>query len=303
MIDLLGAALRYAARGWPVLPLASPVVVDGRTRCSCGLIDCRRVGKHPDGRLARHGVSDATTRAAQIEAWWKVCPGANVGVALGGHNTGGGAWAVDVDPKNGGDQTLVDLVLERGPLGPTLHAETGSGGDHYFFRWPSTGRITGAAHRLGPGLDVQAAGQYVVAAPSLHESGARYRWDDEGAELLAAPAWLLELVLPAPASPAPPPRPAPRFEPRRIDVDARAAAYIDALPPAIQGQGGDRQTTRAAHALVMGFGLPQSRALDLLLGRYNPRCLPPWSAKALERKIAYVARTSASEPGFLLRAS
>lgn len=295
---MLAAALSYAARGWPVLPLAHPIEVDGRLRCSCGRIDCPRVGKHPHGLLARHGVRDATTRAAAIEAWWAADPLANVGVALG-PNRGGGLWALDVDPRHAGDRTLVALVRERGPVGATLHAITGSGGDHFFFRWPSSGRVAGGAGRVGLGLDVQAAGQYVVAAPSLHESGERYTWATDGDELLDAPAWLLALVRPAQAAPVSPPV---FVEPRRIDVEARAVAYLAALPPALQGQGGDRQTIKAAHALVMGFGLPQARALELLSTHYNPRCQPPWTLPALERKVAYAAK-SPSAPGFLLRAS
>lgn len=296
---MLDAALRYAARGWPVLPLAWPIVTGDHPVCSCSEGPaCRHIGKHP---RARRGVHAASTDEGTIRAWWRAAPHANIALALGPDPIG--IWALDVDPKSHGDRTLADLVREHGPIGPTLHAITGSGGDHYFFRWPASG-VAGAAHRLGRGLDAQAAGQYVVAAPSLHASGARYEWEDERAELLDAPAWVLALVTARAWHYDPPARPFDR--PRVLGADRvlqRAAAYLDAMPPAIAGQGGDRQTTRAAHAMVKGFGLSPTVALELLLTRFNPRCEPPWKPADIERKIAYVARTSASATAFLLRAS
>src|SRR2546421_218652 len=45
-LDLLAAAVRYAARGWPVLPCHTPV----DNSCSCAQTDCSSLGKHP--RLA-----------------------------------------------------------------------------------------------------------------------------------------------------------------------------------------------------------------------------------------------------------
>ena len=70
----------------------------------------------------------------------------------------------------------------------------------------------------------------------------------------------------------------------------------------ISGQYGDRQTMKALHALVKGFDLPAARALELVLEHYNPRCVPPWEPEALERKVAYAARSN-SVNGFLLRAT
>ena len=70
---LLSAALAYARRGWPVLPL-------------------REQGKAPDGRLVPHGLNDATTDETQIREWWSQAPSANVGI-----RTGLGLDVVDLD--------------------------------------------------------------------------------------------------------------------------------------------------------------------------------------------------------------
>ena len=76
----------------------------------------------------------------------------------------------------------------------------------------------------------------------------------------------------------------------------RAAAYIDALPPAISGQGGHNMTFTAATALVHGFGLTQADALDMLATRYNPRCDPEWSERELQHKVAEAAQRPHSKP-------
>jgi len=68
-------------------------------------------------------------------------------------------------------------------------------------------------------------------------------------------------------------------------IERRAAAYLDALPPAISGQDGHSVTYAAATAMVHGFGLSPNVALRMMCERYNPRCMPPWSEKELQHKV------------------
>jgi len=92
-------------------------------------------------------------------------------------------------------------------------------------------------------------------------------------------------------------------DPSSVSLDlvlARAKAYLAKIPPAIEGQGGSRQTFMAVLAMVRGFSLPEQDALDLLLSEYNPRCQPPWEAKELERKVRD-AEQSAIPAGYLLK--
>ena len=60
-VDHLAAALRYASQGVPVFPLAP--------RSKFPLISAANGG---------HGLHDATTDAAQIQAWWMAYPTANI---------------------------------------------------------------------------------------------------------------------------------------------------------------------------------------------------------------------------------
>ena len=102
----LDAALRYAARGWPVFP-------------------CR--GKIP---LTAHGFRDASMDAATIEAWWRENPDALISVATG---RASGVVVLDIDVKHAGPNGWDALEEIGAPLPDTPMASTPSGGTHVFF--------------------------------------------------------------------------------------------------------------------------------------------------------------------------
>jgi len=180
----LGAALAYAAHGWAVFPVHGIV----EKSCGCGGSDCSSPGKHP---LTRHGCKEASSDAGVIEGWWRRWPHANLALATG---SGSGVIVVDVDPP-AGEQSLERLGRAGYPLPQTVAVRTGSGGTHLYYRAPraavgnSAGRLPGVELEL-PGVDLRAEGGYVVAPPSLHVSGARYRWIEDEIMLADAPPWL-----------------------------------------------------------------------------------------------------------------
>ena len=146
--------------------------------------------KEPDGRLVPHGFRDATTARGAISAWWTVAPQANVGIAC----APSGVVVIDVDPRNGGDESLAALEREIGSLPRTWTVLTPSGGAHYYLRHQGST----VAGTLGPGLDVKHQG-YVVAPPSVHPNGGVYAWDlgAHPLESAIAPipvAWLARLT-------------------------------------------------------------------------------------------------------------
>jgi hypothetical protein len=178
MVSHQTKALAYAERGWSVLPLHEM----GYAGCSCGSPSCKSPGKHP--RLA-HGLRDASRDPADIRVWFNRWPQSNIGVRTGSDS---GFWVLDIDPRNGGDDSLEDLILEYGELPETLMAHTGGGGRHFFFRIPPGGIKCG---KLADGIDIKGEGGYIVAPPSNHASGGVYRWHFPDAEILDAPDWLL----------------------------------------------------------------------------------------------------------------
>lgn len=178
----LKAALLYAAKRWPVLPLWWP-----HKGCyACGRKECASAGKHPIPSLVPRGLLDATTDQARIRRWWQRYPHANVGVVAG---QASGLMALDVDAKAGGLEALEELLDKYGrfPEGPI--SQTGGGGKHFFFAF-----APGLINRvIAPGLELKANG-YLVAPPSRHVSARSYQWEVEaGPELPLPPLprWLL----------------------------------------------------------------------------------------------------------------
>ena len=165
-IDMAKRALKLASRGLSVLPMHSAP----RGRCTCPEGNaCARPGKHP---ITRHGVNDATTDDEQIVKWWTEHPDANIGIAAGRES---GILVLDIDPRNGGTETLQRLEKELGPLPETVTSNTGGGGEHRIFKYPDFPvRKDSAGKLLGPGVDVLSDGCIMVAPPSRHLSGNRY---------------------------------------------------------------------------------------------------------------------------------
>lgn len=133
-------------------------------------------GKIP---LTAHGCKDATRDRAQVESWWAQYPSANIGIATGEIN---GLLVIDVDVKHDqgkyGDESLKALESELGELPETWVAITGSGGLHYYFRYPEGHDIRNSASQLAQDIDIRAQGGYVVAPPSVHpDTGRLYEWE------------------------------------------------------------------------------------------------------------------------------
>ena len=157
------AALDYAKRGWSVFPLHTSI----KGKCSCGNPDCTSVGKHP---RTKNGYKDASQDEDVIRDWWDTYPNANIGIVTGADS---GIIVLDIDPQNGGEDSLKKLRKENGELQNTVKVVTGGGGEHMYFQHPEDGTKIGNRAGLGseyPGLDIRGGGGYVVAPPSKHKS-------------------------------------------------------------------------------------------------------------------------------------
>ena len=74
--------------------------------------------------------------------------------------------------------------LAQRDLPITLMAKTTRGYHRYYKGRPR------ARNKIGPHVDLKGAVGYVMAPPSLHKSGERYRWVDIDTPIADAPAWL-----------------------------------------------------------------------------------------------------------------
>jgi Bifunctional DNA primase/polymerase, N-terminal len=180
---LRDAALGYASRGIPVLPLHYPlphhrdlqpltgdrplVPAASTMGCSCRDPGCGQPAKHPLGALVPHGVKDATCNRARVLAWWTRHPQANIGLA-----TGDQFDVLDVDGPTGA-QAIRTLAATHGLASSGPLVRTGGGGWHYYLAPTGLGnnRPAGLAH-----VDWRGRGGYVVAPPSRHASGHPYQW-------------------------------------------------------------------------------------------------------------------------------
>ncbi len=185
-MKMIDEALRYANAGIPVFPLHW-IKQDGSCSCSKGAA-CECKGKHP---RIKNWCEEATTDPDKIRGWWSKAPSANIGIPMGERS---GLVTLDVDTRHGGDQSLEALVKEHGELPKTVTATTGGGGKHYVFKYTDDLALKNVVG-FRDGLDVRTQGGMIVAAPSMHQSGKRYVWDEgispfetQAAEM---PDWLI----------------------------------------------------------------------------------------------------------------
>lgn len=276
--DLRAAALAYAEMGWPVFPLLP--------RDKVPLIP-----KSAGGR----GVHDATTDPDRVAAWWERAPSANVGLACGV-----ASWVLDVDGP-AGIASARYLIGRFGPLPLTPRSRTGSGGWHLFFA--ADKRVTNATGVL-PGLDTRSRGGYVVAPPSVHPCGDRYRWaaDPAGVPVAEAPAWLVALVEPLEPEPAPEaPRPSVAGNVTSYAVAALASACgrVEAAHPGVQCETLDHEGYGIGR-LVAGGVVGRGEALAALVAAgCRMRCQAgrrPWTAGGVRWRVERAFGQAARAP-------
>jgi hypothetical protein len=145
--------------------------------------------------VAPWGQNSASTDAERIKGWWNAYPDANIAAFLEPSSL----VAIDIDPRNGGLQTIEDIETKHGMLASDLMQFTGGGGEHRVFSRPSNTQMPG---KLGAGVDVKANG-YIMLEPSNHVSGGSYAWEAssdprDGVMASPLPDWLRDLAAPKP---------------------------------------------------------------------------------------------------------
>ena len=140
---------------------------------------------------------NASDEPAVIERWYTERPDGGVGLLMGLTPDSQFLFCLDVDehdPTQSGSVSLAALEAEHGDLPPTVETETPNHGRHIFFH--ASQPISKSAGRLGPGIDVQGSGSFVVAPPSVHPNGGTYRFRDghsfDEHPIATAPQWLID---------------------------------------------------------------------------------------------------------------
>lgn len=164
----------------------------GYARGGFGVFPVDPASKRP--RTA-HGFKDASVDERTVRRMFGAAPGAGVGIATGGHTR---LVVVDVDVPEG-IAGMAEAVDRLGPLPDTPTVRTPSGGRHLYLVAPVGPSIASSAGRLAAGVDVRAAGGYVVAPPTRG-----YVWTARGNRAGLPEAWAAAM------RPPPPPAAAPR---------------------------------------------------------------------------------------------
>lgn len=170
------AAPYYVGFGWKVFPLSAGSKIPAK---------------------GSRGFKDASDDADVIDAWDRAQPNANVGIATG---SASGILVVDIDPRNGGTDSIAKLAGGGFVFPSAPEARTGNGGRHLIFTHDA--RIRSSKDRLGRGIDIKADGGYIVGAPSIiaaseQGAGGEYRWIiAPQIRLPPLPRWVLDKILP-----------------------------------------------------------------------------------------------------------
>jgi putative DNA primase/helicase len=229
----------------------------------------------------------------EMERVWEREGGCNIGLKTGKNSK---LVCIDIDAKSGG---LAWYKEHENHLGNPVREFSANGGMHLYYRYPAALlengrelRTRSSGGRVFKGVDILAdGGGQVVTYPSIHASGTTQYKFERNLDLIDAlyeadelPKWIVEEILTANRQER------ERVNDNNVDGEAQeldvhgARMAIRDLRPAVEGDGGDLATLKAA-LVCRDFGLSQSQVYDLLLSEYNPRCSPPWSPKDLLDKV------------------
>jgi putative DNA primase/helicase len=266
---LLQRALKYASDGWPVVPMHT--ITNGHCTCHKGS-HCTNPGKHP---ATPHGVKDATTKRKKIRQWWSDMPNANVGVATGKN---AGLVVLDIDPRNDGLDTLKRLEADLGALPRTVTSETGGGGQHLMFAYPSAPiRKDSSGKLLGPGVDVLSDKTIMVAPPSRHATGQRYIWTtgqspDEVSVASLPDKWVTKLAV-------------------------RPSQEINAAKGRVVVGGARNDSLTSIAGVLQRSGLSAEAMLVALRAENKAHCSPPLSDDEVRKVAKSVSRYALGSEG------
>ena len=218
--------------------------------------------------LTEHGFKDATTDIERIQAWWKNCPDANIGMPAGAVS---GIVVIDLDNRNDGDRNWEAVISCFESLPHTPYSFTGNG-RHLFFAHPG-GFIKCTSGEIAAGIDVKGDGGYVIVPPSIHPDGPTYGWElsSDIADIAPSPLpdWLLGLLS------------------RSDDVSEREKTSSE-QGPIPEGQRDLILTKLAGH--MRRIGMSQASICAGLIQINAERCRPPLSKAQVEKIAHSVAR-------------
>jgi hypothetical protein len=272
VVTSLEHALAYLDRGIGVIPIPRPRV---------GVA----AGSPGDGKTPSIAWKEFQTRLPTVDElrqWFSGEP-LNLAIVCGAVS---GLVVVDADSPE-------SLKWSTRRLPYTSWQVATARGFHLYYRRPDVtvanrARVETRDGRLA--LDVRADGGFVIAPPSIHASGALYRFAGDWTVTREQiprfwPGWLQRPTRHAAPMPI-------RTRPTGDVVD-RARRYLAAIPKPEIGHASDRDVLYAACRLVRGFEMNASDAESLLWEWCGGR--PGWTRDWVAQKVTHAIRYG-SEP-------
>lgn len=256
---MLDQALAYLSRGLSIFPVCTPVL--GTPRCFHHG-HCNSPGKVALVKWKPYQDTRATEEV--VRSWWGRWHEANIAMATG---RASGVDVIDLD----GDLATREAINRGISVGP----------------WAYTGRVGGrhiwCAHRDDAptifaktgGIDFRGQGGYVLLPPSLHHTGAHYRWavEPNGLAYPELPRWIDELAAERPTANGQSPL---TTNSPTVDVEYLLEHGVP------EGQRDDTLFRLAAK--LRGIGVPYDLAVDMV-ERSAERCLPPFPLDQARAKV------------------
>lgn len=223
-MNFLDAAFYLVPFGWKVFPLLPGSKIPAISKKAGG-----------------NGCLDATDDEETIAAWARRFPHANIGIACG---VPSGIFVIDLDPRNGSEESLARLAAKKQMFPPTVQAQTANGGQHLYYALEP--ELKNSKSVLAPGIDTKTTGGYIVAPPSVLEGGKLYRWINSplGGHLPRLPRWAVEALKP---------RPQPVYQAPRGDVAKDIKPLVDFVQNAPEGERNKRFFWAACRAAEEGL--------------------------------------------------
>jgi len=216
----------------------------------------------------------------------------NIGVLLGEPSN----WLIDVDLDHA---LAVELAPQFLPATGSIFGRVSKQQSHwlYYVTAPAATKkeqaIIDAKRTML--VEFRSSGCQTVMPPSIHTSGERIEWAQDGEPAKVAPDVLLSAVA-ALAKEVRTRLGVPdvvECKPRKVAVGPmrtaissdveRCRRYVSRISPAISGQRGDPSTFHVC-CLIARFGLTDADAWEVI-SEFNQRCVPPWNDKALRRNL------------------
>jgi hypothetical protein len=228
--------------------------------------------------IAWHAYQEQRPQKSDVLHWFDRWPDANVGIVTGRIS---GLVVVDIDVAHGGAASFERLTAEHGPPPDTIEAHSGGGGRHLYFAHPG-GRVPNRVD-IYRGIDLRGDGGVIVAPPSIHPNGERYRWAPGRSPRALAPApppdWLLR-----PAAPAG----------RRAGHPL--TFWRNLIADGVE-EGGRNSALASLSGHLLWHGVDEQVAIELLLAWNRARCRPPLSDEEVVRTVESIARTHRRQEG------